>query len=88
MQSACAHRRFWVYITASLPFPRKEKPAPPSPGSDFTREDGDPAIPAGESQGSVGTGTHRIMGKEVKEEQNRLKGFVVSCPSLLWRLSV
>ncbi|XP_023652020.2 spectrin beta chain, non-erythrocytic 2 isoform X4 [Paramormyrops kingsleyae] len=66
-------REAWAALQKAI---RKEKPAPPSPGSNFTREDGDPLTPAGESQGSVGTETHRIMGKEVKEEQNRLKGCV------------
>ncbi|XP_029306060.1 uncharacterized protein mymx [Cottoperca gobio] len=45
-------------------------------GSAFTREDADPLTPAREPQCNVGTETQRIMGKEVKEEQNRLKGFV------------
>ncbi|XP_069394663.1 uncharacterized protein [Paralichthys olivaceus] len=45
-------------------------------GSTFTREDADPLTPACEPQGNVGTETQRIMGKEVKEEQNRLKGCV------------
>ncbi|XP_048863767.1 uncharacterized protein LOC125738638 isoform X2 [Brienomyrus brachyistius] len=66
-------RDAWAVLQKAI---RKEKPIPPSPGSDFTREDGDPATPTGESQGSVGTETLRIMGKEVKEEQNRLKGCV------------
>ncbi|XP_074502734.1 uncharacterized protein mymx isoform X8 [Sebastes fasciatus] len=45
-------------------------------GSAFTREDADPLTPAREPQCNVGTETQRIMGKEVKEEQNRLKGCV------------
>nr|XP_046257832.1 uncharacterized protein LOC124065941 isoform X2 [Scatophagus argus] len=45
-------------------------------GSTFTREDADPLTPAREPQCNVGTETQRIMGKEVKEEQNRLKGCV------------
>ncbi|XP_074531898.1 uncharacterized protein mymx isoform X2 [Halichoeres trimaculatus] len=44
----------------------------------FTREDADPLTPAREAQCIVGTETQRIMGKEVKEEQNRLKGCVSS----------
>ncbi|KAK6329592.1 hypothetical protein J4Q44_G00015700 [Coregonus suidteri] len=47
----------------------------PSPlASGFTREDGDSLTQTIERQGSVGTEPHRIMEKEVKEEQNRLKG--------------
>ncbi|XP_037322097.2 uncharacterized protein LOC119214430 isoform X1 [Pungitius pungitius] len=45
-------------------------------GSAFTREDADPLTPAREPQCNVGTETQRIMGKESKEEQNRLKGCV------------
>uniref|UniRef100_UPI0037E6FFC5 spectrin alpha chain-like n=1 Tax=Semicossyphus pulcher TaxID=241346 RepID=UPI0037E6FFC5 len=47
-------------------------------GSAFTREDADPLTPARELQCNVGMETQRIMGKEVKEEQNRLKGCVSS----------
>ncbi|XP_056326642.1 uncharacterized protein LOC130239459 isoform X2 [Danio aesculapii] len=43
----------------------------------LTREGSDPETPSQEPPGSVGTDPHRIMGKEVKEEQNRLKGFTV-----------
>nr|XP_043901176.1 uncharacterized protein LOC122781535 isoform X3 [Solea senegalensis] len=44
-------------------------------GSTFTREDADPLTLVREPQCNVGTTeTQRIMGKEVKEEQNRLKG--------------
>ncbi|KAL7383084.1 hypothetical protein ABVT39_004657 [Epinephelus coioides] len=45
-------------------------------GSAFTREDADPLTPAREPQCNVGMEMQRIMGKEVKEEQNRLKGCV------------
>uniref|UniRef100_A0A3Q3MIK4 Uncharacterized LOC113131773 n=1 Tax=Mastacembelus armatus TaxID=205130 RepID=A0A3Q3MIK4_9TELE len=45
-------------------------------GSTFTREDADPLTLGQEAQWNVGTETQRIMGKEVKEEQNRLKGCV------------
>ncbi|XP_053292884.1 spectrin beta chain, non-erythrocytic 2 [Pleuronectes platessa] len=45
-------------------------------GSTFTREEADPLTLASEPQGNVGTEAQRIMGKEVKEEQNRLKGCV------------
>lgn len=38
----------------------------------------DPLTPAREPHCNVGTDAQRIMGKEVKEEQNRLKGGVVS----------
>lgn len=47
-------------------------PLPPA-GSTFTREDADPPTPL---QCTVGMEAHRIMGKEVKDEQNRLKGCV------------
>ncbi|XP_054874513.1 uncharacterized protein LOC111574721 isoform X1 [Amphiprion ocellaris] len=47
-------------------------------GSTFTREDADLLTPAREPQCIMGTETHGIMGKEVKEEQNRLKGCVIS----------
>ncbi|KAM4729419.1 uncharacterized protein FYW61_009998 isoform 2-T2 [Anableps anableps] len=43
-------------------------------GSTFTREDADLLTPARETQCIMGSETHGIMGKEVKEEQNRLKG--------------
>ncbi|XP_067091847.1 uncharacterized protein [Osmerus mordax] len=42
--------------------------------STFTREDSDPTTPARELQCTLGIEAHRILGKEVKEEQNRLKG--------------
>ncbi|XP_041865987.1 uncharacterized protein LOC121655431 isoform X2 [Melanotaenia boesemani] len=45
-------------------------------GSTFTREDADLLTPTREAQCNMGTETHVIMGKEVKEEQNRLKGCV------------
>ncbi|XP_066552612.1 spectrin beta chain, non-erythrocytic 1 isoform X5 [Amia ocellicauda] len=61
----------WALLQKAV---RNEKPGLQSPSSDFTREDGDPLTPARESQCSVGIESHRIMGKEVKEEQNRLKG--------------
>ncbi|KAM7385846.1 hypothetical protein PAMP_001901 [Pampus punctatissimus] len=45
-------------------------------GSAFTREDADPLTQGREPHSNVGMETQRIMGKEVKEEQNRLKGCV------------
>ena len=45
--------------------------------STFTREDSDPTTPARELQCTLGIEAHRILGKEVKEEQNRLTGSVV-----------
>ncbi|XP_071392046.1 spectrin beta chain, non-erythrocytic 5-like [Centroberyx affinis] len=53
---------------------RSDRTAPPPAGPAFTREDADPLTPAREPQCNVGTEPQRIMGKEVKEEQNRLKG--------------
>ncbi|XP_051508281.1 spectrin alpha chain-like isoform X4 [Myxocyprinus asiaticus] len=41
----------------------------------LTKEGSDPETQSQELPGSVGTDQGRIMGKEVKEEQNRLKGF-------------
>ncbi|XP_016133261.1 uncharacterized protein [Sinocyclocheilus grahami] len=54
---------------------RNEKAAQLPSTSSLTRDSSDPETPSQESPGSVGTDPHRIMGKEVKEEQNRLKGF-------------
>uniref|UniRef100_A0A3P9IMB5 PH domain-containing protein n=1 Tax=Oryzias latipes TaxID=8090 RepID=A0A3P9IMB5_ORYLA len=48
-------------------------------GSTFTREDADLLTPDQEPRRSVGAETHAVMGKEVKEEQNRLKGCVEPC---------
>ncbi|XP_067278657.1 spectrin beta chain, non-erythrocytic 1 isoform X6 [Pseudorasbora parva] len=60
---------YWAVLQKTL---RNEKPAQlPS----LTREGSDPETSSQETPGSVGTDPHRIMGKEVKEEQNRLKGF-------------
>ncbi|XP_056291515.1 uncharacterized protein LOC130207098 isoform X3 [Pseudoliparis swirei] len=50
----------------------------PPTGSAFTREDADPLTPAREPECNVGMEAQRIMGKEVKEEQNRLKGCVIT----------
>ncbi|XP_030628129.1 uncharacterized protein mymx [Chanos chanos] len=63
----------WALLQKSL---RTEKPAQPHSSSHFTREDGDPMTPSVEPQCNVGIEPQRIMGKDVKEEQNRLKGFV------------
>ncbi|KAL2082855.1 hypothetical protein ACEWY4_020628 [Coilia grayii] len=57
----------WALLQKAV---RSEKPAPLS-------SHGDPATPSREPQCSVGM-PHRLMGKEVKEEQNRLKGCAVS----------
>lgn len=56
---------------------RNEKAAQLPSTSSLTRESRDPQTPSQEPPGSVGTDPGRIMGKEVKEEQNRLKGFTV-----------
>ncbi|KAL1263653.1 hypothetical protein QQF64_006392 [Cirrhinus molitorella] len=58
----------WAVLQKTL---RNEKAAQPS----LTRDASDPETQSQEPPGSVGTDPHRIMGKEVKEEQNRLKGF-------------
>ncbi|XP_039594246.1 spectrin beta chain, non-erythrocytic 1 isoform X5 [Polypterus senegalus] len=65
----------WVLLQQAV---RNEKSNLQSSCSDFTREAGDPLTSTRESQCSVGKEAHRIMGKEVKEEQNRLKGCVIS----------
>uniref|UniRef100_A0A9J8B195 PH domain-containing protein n=1 Tax=Cyprinus carpio carpio TaxID=630221 RepID=A0A9J8B195_CYPCA len=57
----------WDVLQKTL---RKEKAAQLPSTPSLTRDGSDP-----ETQSSVGTDPHRIMGKEVKEEQNRLKGF-------------
>lgn len=56
---------------------RNEKAAPLPSDPSLTRDSSDPVTPSQEPPCSVGTDPHRIMGKEVKEEQNRLKGFTV-----------
>ncbi|CAJ1067414.1 uncharacterized protein LOC121511110 [Xyrichtys novacula] len=65
----------WAHLQKVL---RSDRTALSPTGSAFTREDSDPLTPAREPQCNVGTETQRIMGKEVKEEQNRLKGCVTS----------
>ncbi|XP_063047463.1 nucleoprotein TPR isoform X2 [Engraulis encrasicolus] len=62
----------WALLQKTV---RSEKPSAPL-SSHFTREDGDPPTAPREPQCSVGTASapHRLMGKEVKEERNRLKG--------------
>ncbi|XP_026133613.1 uncharacterized protein mymx isoform X2 [Carassius auratus] len=57
----------WTVLQKTL---RNEKAAQLPSNPSLTRDGIDP-----ETQSSVGTDPHRIMGKEVKEEQNRLKGF-------------
>ncbi|XP_039995004.1 uncharacterized protein LOC120796340 isoform X3 [Xiphias gladius] len=70
----------WALLTKVF---RSDRTTLPPTGSTFTREDADPLTLAREPQCNVGTETQRIMGKEVKEEQNRLKGCVstVECGS-------
>ncbi|XP_015218111.2 spectrin beta chain, non-erythrocytic 5 isoform X5 [Lepisosteus oculatus] len=63
----------WALLQKAV---RNEKAGLQSSCLVFTREDGDPLTPTRGPQCSVGTEVHRIMGKEVKEEQNRLKGCV------------
>uniref|UniRef100_A0A8C2IX39 PH domain-containing protein n=2 Tax=Cyprinus carpio TaxID=7962 RepID=A0A8C2IX39_CYPCA len=62
----------WAILQKTL---RNEKAAPLPSDPSLTRDTSDPVTPSQEPPGSVGTDPHRIMGKEVKEEQNRLKGF-------------
>ncbi|XP_041107912.1 spectrin beta chain, non-erythrocytic 1-like isoform X5 [Polyodon spathula] len=65
----------WALLQQAV---RNEKSGLQSPCSDFTREDGDPVTSTREPQCSVGKEVQRIMGKEVKEEQNRLKECVTA----------
>ncbi|XP_030604636.1 uncharacterized protein mymx isoform X3 [Archocentrus centrarchus] len=53
---------------------RSDKTPLSLPGSAFTREDSDLLTPARERQCSMGMKANGIMGKEVKEEKNHLKG--------------
>ncbi|XP_058651865.1 uncharacterized protein LOC131552243 isoform X3 [Onychostoma macrolepis] len=62
----------WAVLQKTL---RNEKAAQLPSTPSLTRDGSDPETPSQEPPGSVGTDPHRIMGKEVKEEQNRLKGF-------------
>ncbi|XP_057198287.1 spectrin beta chain, non-erythrocytic 1 isoform X5 [Triplophysa rosa] len=57
---------------------RNEKAAQLPSAPSLTRESRDPQTPSQEPPGSVGTDPGRTMGKVVKEEQNRLKGFAKS----------
>ncbi|XP_055083243.1 uncharacterized protein LOC117382198 isoform X2 [Periophthalmus magnuspinnatus] len=60
----------WALLQKTL---RTDRAAPPPTSPTPPREEGDPST---REQGIVGTELQRTMGKEVKEEQNRLKGFV------------
>ncbi|XP_055026003.2 uncharacterized protein mymx isoform X4 [Misgurnus anguillicaudatus] len=62
----------WAVLQKTV---RNEKATQLASNSSLTREGSDPQTPSQESPGSVGTDPGRIMGKEVKEEHNRLKGF-------------
>nr|XP_054605795.1 uncharacterized protein LOC107375418 isoform X3 [Nothobranchius furzeri] len=61
----------WALLQRNL---RGDKAALSPSGSTFTREHADLLTPTQASQSNMGSETHGIMGKEVKEEQNRLKG--------------
>ncbi|XP_035981763.1 uncharacterized protein LOC105916020 isoform X3 [Fundulus heteroclitus] len=61
----------WALLQREL---RSDRTAHSPGGSTFTREDGDLPTPAREARCITGAETHGMMGKEVKEEQNRLKG--------------
>ncbi|XP_028845380.1 spectrin beta chain, non-erythrocytic 5 isoform X3 [Denticeps clupeoides] len=60
-------KEHWALLQKAF---RNEKPTLPLPTPQFTREDGDPVTP----QSGVGMDPQRMLGKEVKEEQNRLQG--------------
>ncbi|KAJ0066727.1 hypothetical protein NL108_002298 [Boleophthalmus pectinirostris] len=60
----------WALLQKTL---RTDRAAPPPTSPSPPREEVDPST---REQGTVGTELQRTMGKEVKEEQNRLKGFV------------
>lgn len=72
--SGSAGRLIW-WLTVCVCRNEKAAQLPSTPL--LTREGIDPETSSQETPGSVGTDPHRIMGKEVKEEQNRLKGFTV-----------
>ncbi|KAI1896953.1 hypothetical protein AGOR_G00100190 [Albula goreensis] len=61
----------WALLQKSV---RSEGSDPAPSGCDFTREDADPPTVSWETFFGQDKEAHRIMGKEVKEEQNRLKG--------------
>ncbi|XP_043992149.1 uncharacterized protein LOC122842399 isoform X4 [Gambusia affinis] len=61
----------WTLLQRDL---RSDRTTNSLSSSTFTREDADLLTPAREAQCIMGSETHGIMGKEVKEEQNRLKG--------------
>ncbi|KAJ8361429.1 hypothetical protein SKAU_G00179540 [Synaphobranchus kaupii] len=63
----------WALLQRAV---RNEKSVLPATSPDFSREDHDPLTLSKEPQCSMGAETQRIMGKEIKEEQNRLKGHV------------
>ncbi|KAK1905427.1 Spectrin beta chain non-erythrocytic 5 [Dissostichus eleginoides] len=73
MQKQSEVKDCWALLQKVL---RSDRTVLSPTGSAFTREDADPLTPAREPQSNVGTETQRLMGKEVKEEQNRLKGCV------------
>ncbi|XP_059421661.1 spectrin beta chain, non-erythrocytic 5 isoform X4 [Carassius carassius] len=62
----------WAVLQKTL---RNDKAAQLPSDPSLTRDSSDPVTLSQELPGTVGTDPHRIMGKEVKEEQNRLKGF-------------
>lgn len=71
--------RVVTHPSSDLPSPcRSDRTTHAPNGSAFARETADPLTPGREPQCIVGTDAQRIMGKEVKEEQNRLKGCAVS----------
>ncbi|KAJ8250718.1 hypothetical protein COCON_G00226400 [Conger conger] len=63
----------WTLLQKAV---RNEKSALPPTSPDFSRRDEDPLTPCKEQQCSMGAETQRMMGKDIKEEQNRLKGHV------------
>lgn len=72
-----------THPSSDLPSPcRSDRTTHAPNGSAFARETADPLTPGQEPQCIVGTDAQRIMGKEVKEEQNRLKGCTVSSLSV------
>lgn len=73
----------WALLQKAL---RSDRTTLPSTGSTFTREDGDP-LTSSREQCNVGTELQRTMGKEVKEEQNRLKGYVSTADAGISRTS-
>ncbi|KAJ8264211.1 hypothetical protein GJAV_G00146520 [Gymnothorax javanicus] len=67
----CEVKATWAALQNAC---RNERSEYHSEESSFTREEADPKASAWETYFTLDKEVHRIMGKDVKEEQNRLKG--------------